>query len=251
MSPRPSPPTFSNHFTRPPPKPGCTRRASSSPISRTANTRSPSPIFFVRSPRPPPQCQCHPTHRTASPPRIFPSPNAAVSTRESRAPRHRCRCRFCLSRKRRAPRAPHAPALDRPATPNSREPAGFSAQWRGTVFADETGDHEFVIRTPNSVRVWINAEPDLRAGSEPTLDINVSTPKDPDHRVTLRLLGGRAYPIAIDWWALPEKPARPSCPPSRSAGNRRTAASARSPRAIFHRESRAHLRRRVALPRRR
>ncbi len=104
------------------------------------------------------------------------------------------------------------PPLDRPATPNSREPAGFSAQWRGTVFADETGDHEFVIRTPNSVRVWINAEPDLRSGVEPTLDINVSTPKDPDHRVTLRLLGGRAYPIAIDWWALPEKTGSPVVP---------------------------------------
>lgn len=104
------------------------------------------------------------------------------------------------------------PPLDRPPTPNSREPAGFSAQWRGTVFADETGDHEFIIRTPNSVRVWINAEPDLRSGSEPTLDINVSTPKDPDHRVTLRLLGGRAYPIAIDYWALPEKTGSPVVP---------------------------------------
>ena len=104
------------------------------------------------------------------------------------------------------------PPLDRPATPNSREPAGFSAQWRGTVIADETGDHEFVIRTPNSIRVWINAEPDLRSGNEPTLDVNVSTPKDPDHRVTLRLLGGRAYPIAIDWWALPEKTGSPAVP---------------------------------------
>lgn len=104
------------------------------------------------------------------------------------------------------------PPLDRPATPNSREPAGFSAQWRGTVIPEETGDHEFVIRTPNSLRVWINAEPDLRSGVEPTLDINVSTPKNPDHRVTLRLLGGRAYPIAIDWWALPEKTGSPAVP---------------------------------------
>ena len=104
------------------------------------------------------------------------------------------------------------PPLDRPPTPNSTAPAGFSAQWRGTVFADETGDHEFVIRTPNSVRIWINAEPDLRSGTEPTLDVNVSTPKDPDHRVTLRLLGGRAYPIAIDWWALPEKTGSPVLP---------------------------------------
>ena len=104
------------------------------------------------------------------------------------------------------------PANDRPPTPNSREPAGFSAQWRGTLHAEETGDHEFVIRTPNSVRVWINAEPDGRAGSPPTLDINVSTPTEPDHRVTVRLLGGRSYPIAIDWWALAEKTGSPVVP---------------------------------------
>lgn len=104
------------------------------------------------------------------------------------------------------------PLNDRPPTPNSREPAGFSAQWRGTLHADETGDHEFIIRTPNSVRVWINAEPDLRGGSAPTLDINVSTPTEPDHRVTVRLLGGRSYPIAIDWWALAEKTGSPVVP---------------------------------------
>lgn len=104
------------------------------------------------------------------------------------------------------------PALDRPPTPNSTAPAGFSAQWRGSIIADETGDHEFVIRTPNSVRVWINADPEPRGGSEPTLDINVSTPANPDHRVTVRLLGGRSYPIAIDWWALPEKTGSPVVP---------------------------------------
>ena len=103
------------------------------------------------------------------------------------------------------------PPLDRPPTPNSTAPAGFSAQWRGSLLADETGDHEFVIRTPNSVRVWINADPDSRL-SEPSLDINVSTPADPDHRVTVRLLGGRSYPIAIDWWALPEKTGSPVVP---------------------------------------
>lgn len=82
--------------------------------------------------------------------------------------------------------------------------ADFSVQWRGSVVADETGDYEFVIRTPNSVRAWINA--DQNAGpAEATLDVNVSNPANPDHRVTLRLIGGRSYPIAIDYWALPEK----------------------------------------------
>lgn len=83
--------------------------------------------------------------------------------------------------------------------------AEISMQWRGAVMADETGDYEFVIRTPNSVRAWINADPNAGPAAEPTLDVNVSNPAAPDHRVTLRLIGGRSYPIAIDYWALPEK----------------------------------------------
>ena len=91
-------------------------------------------------------------------------------------------------------------------------PSGFSVQWRGSIVADETGDHEFIIRTPNSVRVWINAEPDGRNATDAALDVNVSNPLSPDHRVTLRLLGGRSYPIAIDYWALPEKVGSPVVP---------------------------------------
>jgi mono/diheme cytochrome c family protein len=79
----------------------------------------------------------------------------------------------------------------------------FSMQWRGSVLADETGDYEFVVRTPNTMRFWINADP--RAAADVSLDVNVSNPSQPDHRVTVRLLGGRRYPIGIDYWALPEK----------------------------------------------
>ncbi|MSU50378.1 MAG: DUF1592 domain-containing protein [Opitutus sp.] len=84
-------------------------------------------------------------------------------------------------------------------------PAEFSAQWRGAIVADETGDHEFVIRTPNSVRVWINTDPNSGVPGDTVLDVNVSNPANPDHRVTAKLIGGRSYPIGIDYWALPEK----------------------------------------------
>lgn len=88
----------------------------------------------------------------------------------------------------------------------SREKLGaatdFSMQWRGAVLADETGDHEIVVRTPNSVRVWLNTETNP---GEAIIDVNVSTPENPDHRATMRLIGGRVYPIAIDYWALPGK----------------------------------------------
>ena len=71
------------------------------------------------------------------------------------------------------------------------------------MLADETGDYEVVVRTPNTMRFWINADP--RAAADVSLDVNVSNPSQPDHRVTVRLLGGRRYPIGIDYWALPEK----------------------------------------------
>lgn len=82
----------------------------------------------------------------------------------------------------------------------------FSMQWRGAVRAEETGDYEFVVRSPNSFRFWINRE---FVPAEASLDVNVSRPDDPDHRVTVRLLGGRWYPIAIDYWALPGKVGAP------------------------------------------
>jgi mono/diheme cytochrome c family protein len=85
--------------------------------------------------------------------------------------------------------------------------AEFSLQWRGSVLADETGDYEFVVRTPNTMRFWINAEPGVIATA--SLDVNVSNPAHPDHRVTVRLLGGRRYPIGLDYWALPEKAGAP------------------------------------------
>lgn len=88
----------------------------------------------------------------------------------------------------------------------------ISAQWRGSVFADETGDYEFVVRTPNTFRFWINSDLDPLVPAEARLDVNVSTPRTPDHRVTVRLIGGRHYPVAIDYWALPGKADEP--PPS-------------------------------------
>src|SRR6266404_4011292 len=33
---------------------------------------------------------------------------------------------------------------------------GFSMQWRGSVVADETGEYEFVVKTPNGARLWVN-----------------------------------------------------------------------------------------------
>ena len=35
---------------------------------------------------------------------------------------------------------------------------GFSMQWRGSLIADETGEYEFLLKTPNGARLWVNDE---------------------------------------------------------------------------------------------
>src|SRR5688572_3804368 len=86
----------------------------------------------------------------------------------------------------------------------------FSVQWRGSLLADETGDYEIVVKTPNSVRVWINAELSPAVNSEAAIDVNVSNPLNPEYRTTVRLIGGRRYPFGIDFWAPPGKVGAPT-----------------------------------------
>ncbi|MCU0960743.1 MAG: DUF1592 domain-containing protein [Pirellulaceae bacterium] len=77
--------------------------------------------------------------------------------------------------------------------PDSIDPAEFAAQWQGAVWADETGDYEFTVRTPNGARLFVN---DLR---EPLLDAWVVSGDVTQHTVTVRLLGGRAYPLRVEF----------------------------------------------------
>lgn len=77
----------------------------------------------------------------------------------------------------------------------------FSAQWTGSVWADETGEYEFILKTENGARLWVN-DPE-----KTLIDAWVSSGQRIEHRATLRLLGGRAYPIRVDWFKYKEKAA--------------------------------------------
>lgn len=66
--------------------------------------------------------------------------------------------------------------------------------WRGSLLADETGTYEFIIKTPNGARVWVNDD------NEPIIDAWVASGKDDEHRASLKLLGGRAYPIRVEFF---------------------------------------------------
>lgn len=83
-------------------------------------------------------------------------------------------------------------AFDSP-DPKQLEPHEFSIRWQGSVFAPDTGEYEFVVRTPHSVRLFVN---DIE---QPLIDSWVKSGDDAEHRGTIRLLGGRPYPIKLEY----------------------------------------------------
>lgn len=74
----------------------------------------------------------------------------------------------------------------------------FSISWRGSLLPAETGTYEFTVRTPNGMRLWVNDD-------EPLIDAWVSSGQMDEHRASLRLIGGRAYPIRIECFRFKEK----------------------------------------------
>jgi mono/diheme cytochrome c family protein len=70
----------------------------------------------------------------------------------------------------------------------------LNISWRGSVRADETGDYEFILQTPNGARLWVNDD------NEPIIDAWVASGTAAEHKATLRLLGGRLYPIRVEYF---------------------------------------------------
>ena len=74
----------------------------------------------------------------------------------------------------------------------------ISISWRGAVLAGESGDYEFTVQTPNGARLWVN-DPD-----EPLIDAWVASGELNEHKATLRLLGGRAYALRLEFFKAPK-----------------------------------------------
>ncbi len=70
----------------------------------------------------------------------------------------------------------------------------FAIQWQGGVLADETGDYEFCVATENGMKLWLN-DP-----KQPLIDAWVASGGLQEHRATVRLLGGRVYPIRLEFF---------------------------------------------------
>lgn len=71
------------------------------------------------------------------------------------------------------------------------EPNNFSIMWEGSILAPDTGDYEFIVRTENACRLFVN---DRRT---PLIDAWVKSGDDKEFRGEIRLLGGKAYPIRL------------------------------------------------------
>ena len=77
--------------------------------------------------------------------------------------------------------------------PGKLDAEGFTVRWSGSVLAPETGRYEFVVRTDHAARLWLN-DPD-----RPLIDVWVKSGDDTDHRASIFLVGGRAYPLKLEF----------------------------------------------------
>jgi hypothetical protein len=110
--------------------------------------------------------------------------------------------KYFNSDKKLGERRDHEIAFDFGENKPDGKPAGtnaFSIQWRGSVKAEETGDYEFVLKTANGARLWVNEQ------EEPLIDAWVASGKLTEHRGKIRLLAGRFYPIKLDFFKAAEK----------------------------------------------
>ena len=84
----------------------------------------------------------------------------------------------------------------------------FQVSWNGSITVDETGEYEFVVRTQNGARLWVN---DLNTNDESAayvIDAWVSSGPDVREETgRIFLLGGRAYPLRLDFFTYKEKTA--------------------------------------------
>lgn len=78
----------------------------------------------------------------------------------------------------------------------------FSIRWEGSLIAEESGTYEFIVKTPNGMRLWVNGG----NGTEPLIDAWVASGIT-EHRGTIKLIGGRAYPLMLDVFKFKDKTA--------------------------------------------
>ena len=75
----------------------------------------------------------------------------------------------------------------------------FRVTWQGSLLAPETGEYEFLVKTENATRLWVNDK------VRPLIDALVKSGNDTEYRGSVYLLGGRVYPIRLELSRTKEK----------------------------------------------
>jgi hypothetical protein len=86
--------------------------------------------------------------------------------------------------------------------PEKLDPLEFETRIEGSLIAPETGHYEFIVRSENGFRLWINDT------EKPLIYAWVSSgPEVREERASLFLVGGRAYPVVLEHFKFREKTA--------------------------------------------
>ncbi len=86
--------------------------------------------------------------------------------------------------------------------PEKMAPTEFSARWDGSFFADETGVYEFIVKSENGIRLFVNDQ------KKNLIDAWVASGTDVrEEKKSIFLVGGRAYPLVVEFFKFKEKTA--------------------------------------------
>lgn len=78
----------------------------------------------------------------------------------------------------------------------------FTVRWEGSVIADETGVYEFIVKSENGSRLWVN---DTKKN---LIDAWVASGTDVrEEKKSIYLVGGRSYPLSLEFFKFKEKTA--------------------------------------------
>ena len=84
--------------------------------------------------------------------------------------------------------------------------AQFSINWTGSVLAPDTGEYEFRVTSLNGVRFYVNP-PEGGNEKNALIDLWVSSGMSRSAHASVFLLGGRSYPVKIEFFKFKDKTA--------------------------------------------
>ena len=78
-------------------------------------------------------------------------------------------------------------------TSGTYDPHFYSILWQGCIFAPDTGEYEFVVKSDRAARLFLNNE------QIPFIDGLIRSGNQNEFHGTIYLLGGRSYPVRLDF----------------------------------------------------